>query len=522
MEKTLNILLIEDNQGDIQIIREMLIDAEASSPIGMKYLLETETTLANGLKQLATESFHVLLLDLSLPDSTGLETFHCVLEKHPEIPIIVLSGLVDEEVAIQAVGDGAQDYLVKGQVDSNLISRAMQYAVERKRIEEETARMQEQLLQSQKMEAIGTLAGGVAHDFNNLMTAIQGFTDVVMLKTDESNPIMRALKQIRNAAANAADLTRQMLLFSRKHPTKFTILDLNKVIDDLLTMLHRVIGEDIEISTSLEENLYTIRADRGTMEQLLMNLTLNARDAMPNGGKIFITTEKITVDENFCKQHPDCKSGQYVRLSVSDQGMGIQKDVLEHIFEPFFSTKGPGKGTGLGLSVCYGIVKQHEGMIEVNSQVNEGTTFEIYLPAQFEEAVAAEPVPMNFEGFQGHGQRILLVEDAEGVREFASLALEDNGYKVFPTENAGEAISLYEQENARFDLVITDVVLPDRSGLDLINHLLAQNEKQRVLISSGYTDQKSQWPVIREKGYLFLQKPYAYADLLKAVKEALE
>ncbi|HDQ44152.1 MAG TPA: hybrid sensor histidine kinase/response regulator [bacterium] len=522
MHKTLNILLIEDNPGDVKIIREMLADAQASSPAGIHYTLSTEAYLRKGLERGEKESFDVLLLDLTLPDSTGLDTFRRVHDKSPAMPIIVLSGLDDEEVAIQAVGEGAQDYLVKGQVDGNLISRAMHYAVERKRIEEEKTRIQEQLLQSQKMEAIGTLAGGVAHDFNNLMTAIQGFTDVIMLKTDESNPIMRALNQIRSAATNAADLTRQMLLFSRKHPTRIAILDFNKVIDDLLTMLHRVIGDDIEIRTGLEENLWKVRADRASMEQLIMNLTLNARDAMPRGGKILITTENVILDEAYCKLNPECKSGEHVRVSVADGGVGIPKDIIDHIFEPFFSTKGPGKGTGLGLSVCYGIVKQHEGCILVQSKVGKGSTFVVHIPAQFEEAAIASPEAINLEGLQGYGRRILFVEDAEGVREFASLALEENGYRVLTAPTATEAIDIYDREGGRFDLVVTDVVLPDRSGLDLITRLLSQNEKQKILISSGYTDQKSQWPVIRDKGYHFLQKPYAYTDLLKAVKEALE
>ena len=519
--KHFKILLIEDNAADARLIEEMLLEAQRDNPRLDVYQLEHTKDLQTGLNALESNLYQVLLLDLSLPDSQGLDTFRTVQERHPKLPLIVLSGLDDRTLALQAVGEGAQDYLVKGQVDGNLISRSMHYAVERKRIEEEKSRFQEQLFQSQKMEAIGTLAGGVAHDFNNLMTAIQGFTDVVILKTDAQNPIMRALKQIRNAAASAADLTRQMLLFSRKHPTQFATLDVNRVVNDLLTMLHRVISEDIEILTQLQEELPPIWADRGTIEQIIMNLTLNARDAMPDGGKILIVTEKVNLSADFCKSVSDCKPGDHIHLSVKDDGTGIKKEQLEHIFEPFYSTKGPGKGTGLGLSVCYGIVKQHDGCIRVESEVGKGTTIHVYFPAQHKEAITPRQETMSFASLQGSGRRILLVEDSDGVREFAQLALTDNGYQVFSAVNVNEAVVLYQNESGKFDLVITDVVLPDQSGLELINILLSTNPKQKVLISSGYTDQKSQWPEIQEKGYPFLQKPYAYTDLLKTVRNAL-
>lgn len=519
--KQFKILLIEDNSADARLIEEMLLEAQRDNPRLDEYKLNHVEDLESGLKSLKTDEYQVLLLDLSLPDSQGLETFRTVQEKYPNLPLIVLSGLDDRTIALQAVGEGAQDYLVKGQVDGNLISRSMHYAVERKRVEEEKTRIQEQLFQSQKMDAIGTLAGGIAHDFNNLMTAIQGFTDVVMMKTDSENPTMRALKQIRNAASSAADLTRQMLLFSRKHPTQFESLDVNQTVNELLTMLHRVIGEDIEILTQLQPELPMVWADRGTIEQIIMNLTLNSRDAMLEGGKILISTEKVSLGPDFQRKHPECGEGEHIHISVRDNGIGIPVEQMEHIFEPFFSTKGPGKGTGLGLSVCYGIVRQHEGCITVESEVDKGTTVHVYVPVKAEEENSVKKEAVSFETLQGDGQRILLVEDAEGVREFAQLALRDNGYHVFAAENVNTAIEHYKQQSGQFDLVVTDVVLPDRSGLDLIEILLTKNANQRVLISSGYTDQKSQWPLIQEKGYPFLQKPYAYTDLLKAVSKAL-
>jgi two-component system cell cycle sensor histidine kinase/response regulator CckA len=516
----LKVLLIEDHEPDARLIHEMLRDENTTGHNGVHhYEIARARSLSEGLEQILESEYDVCLLDLSLPDSSGLETFRQTEARVPKLPIIVLSGLDDELVSLQAVSEGAQDYLVKGQVDGNLLKRAMHYAIERKRVEGEKDQIQEQLHQSQKMEAIGTLAGGIAHDFNNLMTAIQGFTDVIMMKTDESSSIFRALKQIRLAASGAADLTRQMLLFSRRHPTKFQILNLNKIVDDLLVMLHRVIGEDIEIHTSLESELSAVRADKGTIEQAILNLTINARDAMPKGGKIDIVTENIHLSAKACKSKPEFRPGDFVRLRISDTGVGIPEELLEHIFEPFFSTKGPGVGTGLGLSVVYGIVKQHEGCVDIQTQVGKGTTFDIYLPAVHQETSEAERT-VSLDSLQGNGKRVLIVEDSEGVREFALLALRENGYQVTAASTVAEAIQRYEGEKGQFDLVITDVVLPDRSGLDLIQYILEVKEDQKVLISSGYTDHKSQWPIIVEKGYSFLQKPYAFTDLLEAVKKA--
>ncbi|NQT25975.1 response regulator [candidate division KSB1 bacterium] len=516
----LNVLLIEDHQPDARLIHEMLQDKNSMGPEGVQYEIIWAQSLSEGLDKMIESECAVCLLDLSLPDSTGLKTFRQAKAKGQQLPIIVLSGLDDQSVAIQAVSEGAQDYLVKGQVDSNLLKRAMHYAIERKHSEEEKDQIQEQLHQSQKMEAIGTLAGGIAHDFNNLMTAIQGFTDVIMMKTEESNPNYRALKQIRFAASSAADLTRQMLLFSRRHPTNFQVLNLNKVIGDLLVMVHRIIGEDIEIQTSLDSELTSIRADKGTMEQVILNLTVNARDAMPEGGKIDINTDNIKINAEACKGKPEFRAGNFIRLRFSDTGVGIPEDLLEHIFEPFFSSKGLGKGTGLGLSVVYGIIKQHEGWMDIQTQIGKGTTFDIYIPA-VDQKVSEEDEQISIDSLQGEGKRLLIVEDSEGVREFASLALRENGYQVTAAATVSEAIQMYDHEKGQFDLIITDVVLPDRTGLDLIRYVIEKKEDQKVLVSSGYTDHKSQWPVIVEKGYPFLQKPYAYVDLLKAVKKAV-
>ena len=392
---------------------------------------------------------------------------------------------------------------------------------ERKKIEAEKESIQEQLQQVQKMDAVGTLTGGVAHDFNNLLTAIQGCTDMALLKVDQNNTIYTDLREVQKAANRAADLTRQLLLFSRKHPSKFEPLDLNKVISDLLKMLHRLIGEDVGISTALERNLWTVRADPGTLEQVIMNLAVNARDAMPRGGKLSIRTSNVRLDESQCACMPESRSGTFVKLTFADTGKGMDEEVQTHIFEPFFTTKGPGKGTGLGLSVVYGIIKQHEGWIHVISTPGSGSSFEIYVPAVKEKVLKKSEEALSIDGIKGDGEHILLVEDAEGVREFALMALSGNGYEVHPVANVTEALALIDSGSQTIDLVFSDVVLPDQSGIDLIQRVKEIAPDSKVLLTSGYTDQKSQWPAIQEQGYPFLQKPYTLISLLNAVHGVL-
>jgi len=392
---------------------------------------------------------------------------------------------------------------------------------ERKQAAEEKEKIQVQLLQAQKMEAIGTLAGGVAHDFNNLLTAIQGYTDLAMMKVDETDPLYRDLKQIHLAAVRAASLTRQLLLFSRKQPMDFTPLGINRMVDDLLKMLERLIGEDIATKTELDSDPWTVRADKGNIERVIMNLAVNARDAMPEGGELTIKTENVILDDEHCKLIPESRPGKFVCLSVGDTGVGMDKGSIEHIFEPFFSTKETGKGTGLGLSVIYGIAKQHEGWINVYSEPGRGSTFRFYLPAFSIKVEDETKEAISLKELQGSGERILLVEDEEGVRKLAMRVLGENGYVVFEAANAKEALDIFEREEGKIHLAFCDVVLPDRTGLELVDQLLSRKPELRVLMSSGYADQKSQWPVIRERGFRFLQKPYALPDLLRAIREGI-
>jgi PAS domain S-box-containing protein len=392
---------------------------------------------------------------------------------------------------------------------------------DRRRTEEEKEKVQSQLLQAQKMDAIGTLAGGVAHDFNNLLTTIQGYADLTMRSLNKADPLYMNLKQIGSSAVRASNLTRQLLLFSRRQPMELSLLNLNGAVEDLLKMLNRLIGEDIVTTISLEPVPWTVRADGGQIDQIMVNLAVNARDAMPEGGKLAIKTENVILDEQYRKVSSEARPGKFVCLSVEDTGVGIDKETMRHIFEPFFTTKQAGKGTGLGLSVVYGIVKQHEGWISVDSGMGQGSTFRVYLPVFSEEAEEKAEVAVSVEALQGHGEQILLVEDEKDVLGFAAKVLQENGYAVVEAATAQEALDVFEVEKGDFELVFADVVLPDKSGIQLVDQLLSQKPELRVLLSSGYTDDKSQWPVIKERGFRFLPKPYALPELLGNVAEAL-
>ena len=386
---------------------------------------------------------------------------------------------------------------------------------------EELKEAQDQLLQAQKMEAVGRLAGGVAHDFNNLLTAIGGYAELLSCNSSLDEQVHGDIDQIRKAADQAAALTRQLLAFSRRQPLQQVVIDLNKIVVEMDAMLRRLIGEDIELTTVLNETSCQAKADPGQLEQVIINLVVNARDAMPEGGRITISTREIYLDDMACASIPDARPGNFICVSIEDTGAGIEREIMDQIFEPFFSTKGPTKGTGLGLAVVYGIVRQHGGWINVYSEPNQGTVFKVYLPSA--RPVEDESCDSEKAGRAaaplGKGQRILLVEDEEAVRSLAVRALTESGYVVFEAGGADEALELFRREGGDFDLVFSDVVLPDRNGVSLIEDLLEMRPDMPVLVSSGYTDQKSQWPVIQEKGFRFLQKPYSLVDLLGTVGE---
>ncbi len=376
---------------------------------------------------------------------------------------------------------------------------------------------QGQLLQAQKMEAIGRLAGGVAHDFNNLLTAITGYTDLTLLGLDKDHQLRPHVLEVKKAAERAAGLTRQLLAFSRRQPLAPQILSLGDVVGNMEAMLRRLIGEDVKLVTEISKDLPGVKADAGQLEQVIVNMAVNARDAMSSGGRLTLTASSVTVTPDDLGDCADARPGKYVRLTISDNGEGIPPDIRARIFEPFFTTKARGQGTGLGLAGAYGIICQHEGWIDVESAVGAGTAFHIHLPAHQPLVPVEEEARPEERDRSGQGEQILLVEDEDAVRTFAIRALTASGYEVTATASAEEALALFKKNRGRFDLVFSDVVLPGKSGVTLAEELLALDPKMDILLSSGYTDEKSQWGEIQERGYEFLQKPYELTNLLDKI-----
>jgi PAS domain S-box-containing protein len=381
-----------------------------------------------------------------------------------------------------------------------------------------------QLLQAQKMEAIGTLAGGVAHDFNNMLTAIIGNVELAKLRFDPADPVTDELRQVESAAQRAAILVRQLLLFSRKQPMEFVSIDLNRTIEDLFKMLQRIIGEDVDLRMELCKEQAEINGDPGNIDQVVMNLAVNARDAMNQGGILSIKTETVSLDEEYCSNNPEARPGRFVCLSLTDNGEGMPESVRQHIFEPFFTTKGTGKGTGLGLAVVYGIVKSHNGWINVYSEPGQGTTFRVYFP--FTETRAdeeKEEEQIDIAQFQGKGENILLIEDDEATRNLAAIILQRHGYSVVAASTAEEALDFFfKKSDKKFDLVLSDVVLPGMNGIELIDLILEEKPDMPVLLCSGYADQKVHWPLIKQREIPFIEKPFAIAALLQKVKGVLD
>jgi PAS domain S-box-containing protein len=391
---------------------------------------------------------------------------------------------------------------------------------ERKQAEEALKRAEEQFRQSQKMEAVGRLAGGVAHDFNNLLTVITGYAQVLLRKLPADDPSRGPVELIGKAGNRAADLTRQLLAFSRRQMLEPKVLDLNIVCADLSKMLRRMIGEDVELAAIPGADLRRIKADPGQVEQAIMNLVVNARDAMPQGGKLTIETRNVDLDASYTRTHPEVKPGAYVLLAISDTGCGMDEATKARIFEPFFTTKDVGKGTGLGLAMVYGVVKQSGGHVAVYSEVGHGTTFKIYLPSTEERLPVTAPAPRPAATPTGKGT-VLLVEDEDMVRNLSRAVLQEQGYTVLEARHGKEAIGLPGPDLDNVELTVTDVVMPGMDGRDLAQHLLRRKPNMKVLYVSGYTDNAIIRSGLLEPGTAFLEKPFTPEVLARKVHEML-
>ena len=379
--------------------------------------------------------------------------------------------------------------------------------------------LEQQVRQVQKLEAVGRLAGGMAHDFNNILVVIKLSTELMLDQITPESKFSRPLLQISQAADRAAALTRQMLAFGRQQIMQARTINLNNVVTETSHMLRRVIGEDIELVTTLAPDANNSKLDPDQMTQVILNLAVNARDAMPEGGMLHIETANADLDETYTKEHPPVQPGQYVMLAVSDTGTGIDKSILPRIFDPFFTTKEIGKGTGLGLSIVYGIVKQSGGYIWVYSEQGQGTTFKLYFPAT--TAALENPVARSETPSRPGGQIVLVVEDEDFIRSNVLECLQQLGYHVLQAQNGAQALTVCEDAEGSIDLVLTDLVLPGMSGYELANHLAPRYPGIRVLFMSGYTEDSAVRREILLKGSPFLQKPFSVADLANAVHHSL-
>lgn len=608
----IRVLLVEDNPGDARLFTELLRDAGAS-----QLRMVQVDRLAAALDRLKREPFDVMLLDLSLPDANGLDTLERAHAQAPKTPIVVLTGHDDEALAVRAVRAGAQDYLVKGHIDGQLLVRSIRYASERGRAIEalerreqhyrsliehsldlisilnldgtiryaspsherllghhldqlvgknvlsfvhpddqarfeaallegtngppvecrvhhsdgswrvlesfsrdlshvagvngmvvnarditERKRLEEQLHHSRRLEAVGRLAGGVAHDFNNLLMVINGYSHMLLDAMHAGDPARLDLEQVVKASERATDLTRQLLAFSRRQGVRSSLVDLNALVREMDRMLRRMLGPDIEFTVLLAPELNAVRADPGQIEQVILNMVVNARDAMPGGGKLLLET-----------RNAGTPARDTVALSISDTGIGMDAQVLSRIFEPFFTTKE--QGTGLGLATSYGIIQENGGDIRVESTLGQGTTFRIELPAAAQSADDLEPP--SARNVASGTETILLVEDEDSVRRVVETMLKRHGYNVLSSASPKDALAAAGGHDGTIDLLITDIVMPGLSGRKMAECLAESRPDMKVLYVSGYGDAS-----LSQNDAHFLQKPFSTDELAAKIREMLK
>ncbi|MEW6530465.1 MAG: response regulator [Thermodesulfobacteriota bacterium] len=632
MKSSLRVLLVEDNAGDVDLVNEFLSQARQ-----VVFKVECVPRLEQAISILKRDRIDVVLLDLGLPDSSGLETLSRVLKAGGRSATVVLTGLNDEHMGLEAVRMGAQDYLPKEDIGPHVLIRTVLYSVERKKLHDqlgesegryrtlfeqskdavfitsregklldanqafltlfhltreearnldvlclyndpadrmrfqeemertgalaeyettfrrttgeelncllastfrrdidgtilgyqgiirdvtEQKRLQKQLAQSQKMEAIGTLAGGIAHDFNNLLTVISGYAEILLQSKDKSDPDYGDLQKILHASKRGAELVRNLLIFSRKSDAKPRPINLNHEVEQVKSLLDRTIPKMIEIRLHRAGALRAVNADSGQIEQVLMNLAVNAKDAMPDGGTLTIETANTILDEAYARSLFHVEPGEYVILRISDTGHGMDKKTLDHIFEPFFTTKEAGKGTGLGLATVYGIIKQHRGHISCYSEVGKGTTFNIYLPAIPDETETHVESPGELPAMGT--ETVLLVDDEDLIRELGAQILTKHGYTVLQAVNGRVGLDLFKQERSRISLVILDLIMPEMGGGECLNELIKIDPNVKVLIASGYAADASveETAQIGAKGYV--TKPFSVNELLRDVRRVLD
>lgn len=510
----LKVLIVEDSEDDaVMVLREL---RRTGYDVDFKRVDSSDALKAS----LAERQWDLVVSDFSMPSFSGTDALKVVRLTGSDAPFIFVSGTMGEDTAVAALKDGAQDYLVKANLKRLVpaVQRELREAEERR----ERKRLEQHVQQLQKFEAIGRLAGGVAHDFNNLLGVILGQSEI-LLERSQDGGIARGLEMIRESARRGASLTRQLLAFGRRQVLEPKVLNLNAILADVEKLLRRVIGENIELDFQISAKLGNVKADPGQLEQVVVNLATNARDAMATGGRLTIATANVDLGEAYVDRRVVVSPGRYVQLVVSDTGCGMDSETQSHIFEPFFTTKEQGKGTGLGLATVYGIVKQSGGNIWVYSEPGHGTTFKIYLPLV--EAAAESPlhVEQNEELPRG-SETILVVEDDASLREVTCEFLQSSGYMVISAGSPEEALHLAERHNGPIDFLLTDVIMPRMNGRELATRLSELRPGMKVLYVSGYADDVVRGGVhgALEEGLAFLQKPCTRRALTRKIREILD
>lgn len=507
----LRVLFIEDSEDDTAlIVREL---KRAGYQPEFKRVDSPDTLKA----MLNAQEWDLLICDYSMPLFTGIDALNLVRGMGSDVPFIFVSGTLGEDTAVAALKNGAQDYVLKDNLKRLVpaVQRELREAEDRR----ERKRLELHVQQLQKFEAIGRLAGGIAHDFNNTIGAVMGWAEMGCDETESGTRLRDRFEKIRDQAVWAGKLTAQLLAFARRQVLQPRGVNLNTLIEEGMKLLHRVIGAQIEVRVLASADLKITRVDPTQVEQALMNLCLNARDAMPEGGTLTIETQNVEIGEEYCRHHPYGRPGRYVMLSVSDTGIGMDKATLDRVFEPFFTTKELGRGTGLGLATVYGVVKQHEGFIYAYSEPGGGTVFRLYFPV----AVGAEePGEIYVEEPPQKGTgTILLADDYKGIRESTREMLETLGYEVISAQEGLEAVELFKMNADQIDLVLLDVVLPSQSGPEVYSQICAIRPGTKAIFASGYTAENALLKSAIEKGITVLQKPFSRSSLSRAIRDAL-
>jgi two-component system cell cycle sensor histidine kinase/response regulator CckA len=508
----LRLLIVEDSEDDAALL---LLELRRGGYDVVHARVDTATSLVSALER---EKWDLVISDHSMPHFTGLDALRILRSRGSRIPFIFVSGTIGEETAVSALKDGAQDYLMKTNLKRLLpsVQRELREVEER----QERERLERQVQQLHKFETIGRLAGGIAHDFNNVIGAILGWAELCSQETQPGTRMHERIHKIIDQSDRAAALTSQLLSFARRQFLQPKRIDLNAHALQNASLLRRIIGEHIAIRVETAKDLQVTLADPSQIDQVVMNLCLNARDAMPKGGTLVLETRNIEITEEYCRQVPYAQPGSYVLLLVSDTGVGMDAETLEQIFEPFFTTKELGKGTGLGLATVYGIVKQHGGFLNVESEGGKGTTFRIYLPAS---TGMAEPRESGGnEKPQRGSESILLAEDHDGLRQSAKEMMEALGYRVLLAADGFDAVRIFKANSGKIDLVILDVVMPGLSGPEAYSQMTSTRSGLPVIFTTGYTNEAASLTSMIENGAAFVQKPYGQRNIGVKIREVLD